>query len=120
VSDGVECILGVHRDPVFGPVVMVGLGGVMVEVLRDVSFRLAPFDHATAREMVDSLKGAAVLYGARGKPPCDVEALCDALVKLSHFAASAGPALASVDINPLLVLPRGRGVMAVDGVVVPA
>ncbi|HSV57408.1 MAG TPA: acetate--CoA ligase family protein [Variovorax sp.] len=120
VGEGVECILGVHSDPVFGPVVTVGLGGVLVEVLRDVSFRLAPFDRATAREMIDSLKGAAVLHGARGKPPCDVDALADALVKLSQFAAAAGPALASVDINPLLVLPAGRGVMAVDAVVVPA
>lgn len=117
VSGGVECILGVHTDPVFGPVVMVGLGGVLVEVLRDVSFRLAPFDHATAREMIDSLKGKAVLYGVRGRPRCDVEALADALVRLSQFAVAAKDQVQSIDINPFLVLPQGGGGVAVDAVI---
>ncbi len=117
VSDGVECILGVHTDPVFGPVVRVGLGGVLVEVLHDVSFRLAPFDHATAREMIDSLKGKAVLYGARGRPKCDVEALAEALVRLSHFADAAKAHVQSIDINPFLVLPEGRGGLGIDAVV---
>jgi len=117
VADGVECIIGVHRDPTFGPVVMVGLGGVLVEVLRDVSFRLAPFDVRTAHDMINSLKGANILFGARGQAPCDVDALADALVKLSHFAAAAGPALASAEINPLLVRSAGRGAIAVDAVI---
>ncbi|MGH8790923.1 MAG: acetate--CoA ligase family protein [Cupriavidus necator] len=117
VSDGVECILGVHIDPVFGPVVMVGLGGILVEVLRDVAFRLAPFDHATAHEMIDSLKGKAVLHGARGRPKCDVEALADALVRLSQFADAAKDHVQSIDVNPFLVLPEGRGALAVDAVI---
>lgn len=117
VSAGVECILGVHIDPVFGPVVMVGLGGVMVEVLRDVSFRLAPFDHATAREMINELKGKAVLFGARGRPKCDLDALVDALVRLSQFADAAKDHVQSVEINPFLVLPENCGAVAVDAVI---
>lgn len=117
VSAGVECILGVHIDPVFGPVVMVGLGGIMVEVLRDVSFRLAPFDHATAREMVNELKGKALLSGARGRPKCDLEALVDALVRLSQFADAAKDYVRSIEINPFLVLPEGCGAVAVDAVI---
>ncbi len=117
VTNGVECILGVHIDPVFGPVVMVGLGGVLVEVLRDVSFRLAPFDHATASDMIDSLKGKAVLYGVRGRPACDVQALTDALVRLSQFAYAAKDQLQSIEINPFLVLPQGKGGVAVDAVI---
>ncbi|WP_205589364.1 acetate--CoA ligase family protein [Comamonas sp. lk] len=117
VKDGVECILGVHTDPVFGPVVMVGLGGILVEVLRDVSFRLAPFDHATALDMIDSLKGKDVLYGVRGRPACDVAALADALVRLSQFAYAAKDQLQSIDINPFLVLPQGQGGVAVDAVI---
>ena len=86
IDGGVETILGIHRDPLFGPVVMFGLGGVLVEVLNDVSFRVAPFDEEEARRMVHELKGHAILQGARGKTPCDEPALVAALAALSRFA----------------------------------
>jgi acyl-CoA synthetase (NDP forming) len=117
---GVECIVGVHGDPVFGPVVMFGLGGVFVEVLKDVSFRLAPFDHAQALSMIREIKGYALLQGARGAPPCDINALADALVALSRFADARREDFSSVEINPLLALPDGQGVLALDAVLIPS
>ena len=105
--DGVDCILGVKVDPVFGPVVMFGLGGVFTEVLRDVSFRRAPVSPETARGMIDELKGAALLRGARGAEPCDLDAICDAVSKLSVFAAAHGEAIESIEMNPLRALPKG-------------
>lgn len=117
---GVECIVGMHSDPVFGPVVMFGLGGVFVEVLKDVSFRLAPFDHAQALSMIREIKGYALLQGARGAPPCDINALADALVALSRFADARREDFSSVEINPLLALPDGQGVLALDAVLIPS
>lgn len=117
---GVECIVGMHSDPVFGPVVMFGLGGVFVEVLKDVSFRLAPFDHAQALSMIREIKGYALLQGARGAPPCDIHALADALVALSRFADARREDFSSVEINPLLALPDGQGVLALDAVLIPS
>lgn len=117
---GVECIAGVHDDPVFGPVVMFGLGGVFVEVMKDVSFRLAPFGRDEALAMIREIKGYAILQGARGAAPCDVDALADALVALSRLAHARRGALRSVEINPLLALPEGQGVLALDAVVIPA
>jgi len=118
-SKGVECIAGVHCDPVFGPVVMFGLGGVFVEVLKDVSFRLAPFGRAEALAMIRETKGHALLQGARGAPPCDIGALADALVALSRFAHARRTDFSSVEINPLLALPEGQGALALDAVVIP-
>ncbi len=115
---GVECIAGVHCDPVFGPVVMFGLGGVFVEVLKDVSFRLAPFGRDDALEMIREIKGYALLQGARGAAPCDVDALADALAALSRFAHARREDFSSVEINPLLALPEGQGVVALDAVVI--
>lgn len=117
---GVECIVGMHSDPVFGPVVMFGLGGVFVEVLKDVSFRLAPFDHAQALSMIREIKGYALLQGARGAPPCDINALANALVALSRFADARREDFSSVEINPLLALPDGQGVLALDAVLIPS
>ncbi|KRB10710.1 acetate--CoA ligase family protein [Achromobacter sp. Root170] len=115
---GVECIAGVHCDPVFGPVVMFGLGGVFVEVLKDVSFRLAPFGRDEALDMIREIKGYALLQGARGAPPCDVDALADALATLSRFAHARAGEFSSVEINPLLALPEGQGAVALDAVVI--
>ncbi|HEY9269992.1 acetate--CoA ligase family protein, partial [Achromobacter sp.] len=115
---GVECIAGVHCDPVFGPVVMFGLGGVFVEVLKDVSFRLAPFGRGEAMAMIREIKGYALLQGARGAPPCDIDALADALAALSRFAHARSADFSSVEINPLLALPEGQGAMALDAVVI--
>ena len=120
VTGGVETILGAQWDPVFGPVVMLGLGGVFVEALKDVTFRLAPFDEAEARRMITELRALPVLHGMRGRPPADLAALARALADLSRFAAAQGPALASLDINPFLVLPEGQGALALDAVLLPA
>lgn len=116
---GVEAVIGVQRDPVFGPVVMVGLGGVLVEVLEDVSFRLAPFGVDEARRMIAELKGAKIFAGVRGAPPADVEALAELLARVSVFAAAEADRIESVDLNPVRVLPEGQGVVALDALIVP-
>ncbi|MBK1662517.1 acetate--CoA ligase family protein [Paracraurococcus ruber] len=117
IKGAVEMALGVLRDPVFGPVAMVGLGGVFIEVLKDVGFRRCPFDAAEAERMIRGLRGFPLLDGARGRPKADVAALARALSALSAFAVAAGPRLAGVDVNPLLVLPDGQGCFAADAVV---
>ena len=117
IRGAVEMALGVFRDPVFGPVAMVGLGGIFIEVLKDVAFRRCPFGTAEAERMIRSLKGFPLLDGARGRPKADVVALARALSALSGFAVAAGPRLASVDVNPLLVLPEGQGCFAADAVI---
>jgi acetate---CoA ligase (ADP-forming) len=114
VSGGVEMILGVQNDPVFGPVIMLGLGGIFVEVLRDVTFRIAPFGLEEAHRMIGELRGRAMLEGARGQPPCDIDALATALSKLSIFAAAQCGQFTSIDVNPLLVRPSGQGAAALD------
>ncbi|AWN52845.1 acetate--CoA ligase family protein [Methylobacterium sp. 17Sr1-1] len=115
IKGAVECIMGVQRDPVFGPVAMVGLGGVFVEVMRDVVFRRCPFGEDVAEAMIRSIKAAPLLTGARGRPPCDVAALARMLSRLSAFAAGAGPRLASIDLNPVFALPEGA--FAADAVI---
>jgi len=114
IEGGVETVIGIKRDPVFGPVVMFGLGGVYVEVLKDVTLRLAPVDRATAGEMIRRIKGFPLLAGARGKPPADLDALADALAAMSRFAA-AHPEVASAEINPFIALPQGG--VAVDALI---
>jgi acetyltransferase len=114
VPGGVEMILGVKSDPSFGPAVVCGVGGIFVELLRDVSVRVPPIDLGEAREMIAELRGRALLGGARGRPPADVPALADAVVRLAALAAAYGPRLQALDLNPLLVLPEGAGVVAVD------
>ncbi|EFH11699.1 CoA binding domain protein [Pseudoroseomonas cervicalis ATCC 49957] len=117
LSGGVECILGVHRDPVFGPVAMFGLGGIFVEILKDVSFRRCPFGEAEAEEMIRSIKGFPLLAGARGRPPADIDALKKMLSRLSVFAHQAGPRLAGIDLNPVFAMPAGQGAFAADAVI---
>ena len=106
VGDGVELIVGAGRDPRFGPVAAVGLGGIYTEIFGDVAVGLAPLDVAEAERMLFSLRGAALLAGARGRPPCDVRAAAEAAVALSRVAA-AHPSVAEIEINPLLVTPDG-------------
>jgi len=117
LSGGVECILGVHRDPVFGPVAMFGLGGIFVEVLKDVSFRRCPFGEDVAEAMIRSIRGVPLLQGARGKPPADIRALARMLSRLSVFAHQAGPRLAGIDLNPVFAMPEGQGAFAADAVI---
>ncbi|HVL74979.1 MAG TPA: acetate--CoA ligase family protein, partial [Noviherbaspirillum sp.] len=114
----VECILGAHRDPTFGPVVMFGMGGVNVELLKDVSFRLAPIGIDEAHAMIAECRSAPLLDGYRGAPLADKEALAAAIVRLSELAATCGDSLESIDINPFAVLPQGRGALALDAVVI--
>ncbi len=113
VTGGQEVIIGVKRDPTFGPLVMFGLGGIYVEALADVSFRLAPLTHADAEEMIDEVRSARLLAGLRGAAPADRAALVDAIVRVGRLAADH-PEIAELDINPLLVLPVGEGVLAID------
>jgi acyl-CoA synthetase (NDP forming) len=117
IKGAVEMAFGVLQDPVFGPVAMVGLGGIFIEVLKDFCFYRCPFDAAQAERMIRSLKGFPLLDGARGRPKADVAALAKALSALSAFAVAAGPRLAGVDVNPVLVLPAGQGCFAADAVV---
>ncbi len=115
---GVELIVGCHQDPVFGAIVMVGLGGIFAEIMRDVAMRRAPFTPADAEHMVRQLKGFALLDGARGKLPCDLPGLCDSLAALSRLAAENADEIATIEINPLRVYPAGEGVLALDALIV--
>jgi acetate---CoA ligase (ADP-forming) len=117
LQGGVECILGIHRDPVFGPIAMFGLGGIFVEVMKDVVFRRCPFGEDVAEQMIRSIKGAPLLLGARGRPRADIKALAQMLARLSAFADAAGPRLTSIDLNPVFAMPEGQGAFAVDAVV---
>lgn len=119
VSGGVEVILGVQVDPVFGPAVMFGLGGIFTEVFEDVAFRMAPFERDEAMAMISSIRGVQLLQGVRGRPPADIDALAEALVKLSQFAAAHGDQIDSIDLNPCLVMEQGKGLVALDALVVP-
>jgi acyl-CoA synthetase (NDP forming) len=113
---GVELVLGARRDAAFGPVVMVGLGGVFVEYLDDVALARAPVTLERARRMLRALRAFPLLDGARGRAPVDQEAVADALVRLSHLATRER--VSEIDVNPLIALPRGGGVLAVDALVV--
>ena len=115
---GVEVIVGVSRDPDFGPMLAVGLGGVLVEVLDDMVLSPVPVDAAEAREMLRGLRGRRILDGVRGAPPADVDALVALLVSVSEFAASAGDPLEALDLNPVIVHPRGQGVTVADAGIV--
>ena len=118
MASGVECILGMRRDPMFGPVVMVGTGGVLAEIVNDVSFRRAPIDHEEAKRMIGDLSVSRVLDGVRGRPRCDIDALAGAVAALSRFAAAHADKVASVDVNPFVVLPEGEGGLALDALIV--
>ena len=118
VKSGVETIVGIVNDPVFGPVVAFGLGGVYAETLRDVSYRLAPFDEAAARDMIAELRSAAIFGGLRGRPPCDVDALAKTLAAVSRMAWTYRDRIAELDVNPLLVRRSGEGVVAADALLV--
>jgi len=113
VKEGVEVIAGMSRDPLFGPLVMFGMGGVQVELMKDVSFRIHPFTTQDAAEMIREVKGFPLLAGYRGAPAADVAALEEILLRLSRLAGDV-PELEEMDLNPVKVLPRGRGCRTVD------
>jgi acyl-CoA synthetase (NDP forming) len=119
LTGGTEAILGITNDPLFGPAVMFGLGGIFAEVLKDVAFRLAPVTPSMAREMIAEIKGYPVLTGARGKPPADIDALADAIVRLSALAVDLQDHVAELDVNPVFVMDKGSGVKAADALIRP-
>jgi 4-hydroxybutyryl-CoA synthetase (ADP-forming) len=108
-----ETILGASQDPTFGPVVMFGLGGIYVEVLKDVVFRVAPINQQEAKDMVESIKTVKLLKGVRGEKPADLAAIADSLQRLSQLVIDF-PEIKEFDINPLLVLEEGKGARVVD------
>jgi acyl-CoA synthetase (NDP forming) len=118
VGGALETLVGVVNDPGFGPVVAFGLGGVLAEVLHDVSYRVAPFDAVEARSMIDDLRGRALFDGVRGSAPLDVGALATVLEQVSTLAWCLRGRLQELDINPLLVRPAGQGVIAADALAV--
>ena len=109
---GVECVVGLSQDPVFGPVVMVGLGGVWIELLKDVTFARCPVSPAEAEAMIHRLRGVRLLQGFRGSPPADIQALADLVSRVSAIGAALGDQLGELDLNPVFVHPKG--VTAVD------
>ena len=112
-----EVILGFKRDPEVGPIVMVGMGGVLAEIYKDVAVRLAPVDRTSAMSMIEEVKGFAVLRGYRGLPKGDIDALAKAICAFSQLATIHDPDILEAEINPLIVKAEGQGVVAVDGVV---
>lgn len=118
MASGIEVILGAVNDINFGPYIMVGLGGVLTEVLHDVAHRFAPVTLQDAREMLNELKGAKILEGYRGAPAADVDALAQAIVNLSWLIDDHRDRISEIDINPLFVRAKGRGVVAADALVV--
>ncbi|MDF9813776.1 acyl-CoA synthetase (NDP forming) [Streptomyces sp. SPB162] len=118
VERGVEMVVGVTQDPLFGPTVTVGLGGVLVEILADAAVRVPPFSENTARDMLGELRGHRLLEGVRGAPPADVDALVDVVMRVQRMAMELGGDLSELDINPLMVLPRGQGAVALDALAI--
>jgi acetate---CoA ligase (ADP-forming) len=116
MASGIELLIGVINDPGFGPTVALGLGGVLTEVLKDVTYRVAPFGMEDARDMIGELKGARLLAGYRGQPAADTEALARLLVSVSQMAMNLKDRLAEMDINPVFAGPNG--VVAADALVV--
>ncbi len=113
VTGGREILVGMNRDPQFGPLVAFGLGGIYVEALKDVSFRIAPFSQQEAEEMIHEIRSYPLLAGVRGEPPADHEAMVDALMRISQLVTDF-PEIVELDINPLTVLEEGQGAMAID------
>jgi acetyltransferase len=120
VRDGVEVLAGVSHDPDFGPMLAFGLGGVAAEALAAVALRPLPLRAGDAEAMVAEVPAAATLLaGFRGRPPADVDGLCRCLEALADYAWADRALIAEIDVNPLIVLPRGRGTVVVDALIVP-
>jgi len=110
VPQGTEIIMGMMKDPHFGPVIMFGLGGIFVEVLEDISFRVIPLEEKDAREMITEIKGYEILKGARGKPPRDIQAIEGVLMKISKLTME-NPEINEIDLNPIFVFEKGLQVV---------
>jgi hypothetical protein len=114
VSGVAECFAGIIDDPLYGPAIVFGLGGIFVELLRETVTEMAPLTTDDAMRMIQRVKGAQILTGARGRPASDVDALTQCLVNLSNFAAANAGRFRALDLNPIIVKPTGEGVIAVD------
>jgi acetyltransferase len=112
-AGGIEVLVGMNRDPQFGPLVTFGLGGIYVETLKDVTFRLAPFSRQDAEAMLSEIRAHALLDGVRGQPAVDKAALVDVLLRVGQLVQDF-PEIVELDINPLMVYPRGQGAIAID------
>lgn len=112
-SGGIEVLVGMNRDPQFGPLVTFGLGGIYVETLKDVTFRVAPFSYTEAEEMLNEIRAKALLDGVRGKPPVDKQAIIDTLLRIGQLVLDF-PEIVELDINPLIVYPKSQGSIAID------
>jgi acyl-CoA synthetase (NDP forming) len=112
-----EIMIGAHRDSVFGPVVAVGDGGKYVEIFRDTTLLLPPFSQDDAREALGRLRIAPLFAGVRGEPPMDVDALCDAVIKIGELMLDPAARVVSLDLNPVLLDSAGKGCVVVDAVV---
>ncbi len=112
-AGGLEVLVGMNRDPQFGPLVTFGLGGIYVETLKDVTFRIAPFAPQEAEEMLTEIRAHALLDGVRGQPPADKDAIVDILLRINQLVQDF-PEIAELDINPVIVYPKGQGTLAID------
>jgi len=110
VPQGTEVIIGIMKDPHFGPVIMFGLGGIFVEVLKDISFRILPIEERDAEEMITEIKGYQILKGIRGETPKDVKSVRDVLMKISQLALE-NPEIKEIDLNPVFVFEKGLQVI---------
>jgi len=115
-----EIMIGAHRDPVFGPVVVVGDGGKYVEVFKDTTLLLPSFSKADVEEALNKLRIAPLFAGVRGEPPMDVDVLCDAVVKLGELMLDPAAKVTSIDLNPVMLDSVGKGCVVVDAVVFKA
>jgi acetyltransferase len=113
IKGGKEVLLGMNRDPQFGPLLVFGLGGIYVEALKDVTFRVAPIDRRQARKMLGEIRAYPLLRGVRGEPPSDTEAIVDAILRMSQLVTDF-PEIVEIDINPLMVFEQGKGALGID------
>jgi acetyltransferase len=112
-AGGIEILVGMNRDPQFGPLVTFGLGGIYVETLKDVTFRIAPFSQEEAQAMLKEIRTHALLDGVRGQPPVDKAAIVDTLLRIGQLVQDF-PEIVELDINPLIVYPEGQGAISID------
>jgi acyl-CoA synthetase (NDP forming) len=110
IPQGTEIIIGMIKDPHFGPVIMFGLGGIFVEILKDVSFRILPIEERDTQEMITEIKGYKILTGIRGEPPKDIQAIKEVLMKISQLVIE-NPEIKEIDLNPIFVFEKGLQVV---------
>jgi acetyltransferase len=118
IRDGTEVMIGMSQDPQFGPTIAFGLGGIFVEVLKDISLRVAPLSASDAEQMVKEIKAYQILQGVRGRKPSDIAAIIDVLLRISRLALDCKDIISEIDINPLIVFDEGCGLKAADALVV--